>query len=379
MLKKDIEPKTESGDLNLNGVIEKYFDWYCREHSFDRKKRAETGKKYNEVICPNVKNGIPATAYTDINQLNLSNLFKKVMKAGEISSKAFFESYAPLITEPLAHYLEECLSETDTLWGAWYKAETYPGGPADCERDLYESTKSIYTLTEREIRKIADAVLREDAPGEHIGYALMLLTGASIDELWRIKYADIFTLFGSKNDRLLHMMGSFPKFTVPVDDDIRPRFVPLPDKLSRTLENRLELIKSELSFPVYSEYGTYNKVEDLPVLCSGKDYIRPCTLHEFSMSACSLLRGTVGYSEHRMALMNRTLLQRPVAYKHERSGALYTARWTYDLILFRAGVDSVMMKYLCGKPMGKDETDRSFTGTEWMKETKQLIENELML
>ena len=76
--------------MNLCGVFEDYFDWFCKEHKLDDKGIENAARIYNEIICPGVGQSIPAVNYTDIFAVNLRNLFRKIRKKERILGHFIF-------------------------------------------------------------------------------------------------------------------------------------------------------------------------------------------------------------------------------------------------------------------------------------------------
>lgn len=374
MLNEKYKTITNQEQRNLNGVIEDYIGRYCDDHKLDEKEKKEVLRICNDIICPQIKENVPATAYTDLYAINLRNLFRRIQGDSGITNADFRANIRPLITEPLEHYLEEQYHEEEPLWGIWYKAEDYPGGVSECELDLYVKYDDVYTLGRKEKSALAENLIREDAPGELIGYALMLYTGASAEDLGKVKYSDIYRLLGEYNDRSVHYMGSFPKFTNVTDDDVRPRFVPLPDKIDTLLRRRLNVIDAKMRAPL-KDTSDYKGADDFPIVCHGKSYKEHSSAHQVSMAACRLLR-EIGFDELRIAMINSFLLERPTLLKTEGSGALYLARRSYTFDLFKGGVDEKMMQYLLG--MDHEDGD-AMSDPEKQHEAKEQIERELQL
>lgn len=365
--------------MNLCGVFEDYFDWFCNEHKLDKSEKEEAARKYNDVICPNVETSIPAVNYTDVFAINLRNLFRKIRKKERLSKEKFRKDVRPLITEPLERYLMEQYHEEDPLWGIWYKAEDFPGGEAACEAEVESGCDNIYNLSAREVRLLKPHLLREDKPGEITAYALMMFTGASAQDLAKVTYSDIYPLNEDGRNSEIHYRGSFPKMRKVTDTDIRPRFVPLPDKVEELLRHRRNMINTKLSAG-FTNNESYKDVGVLPIACHGKHYTERCTAHSISMAATSLLREVLHFSEFRMALINCSLLENTGTYSTELTGALYIARRRYELTLFLSGMDEPMMQYLTGCEIVDERyKDTPFADPERLEAAKDMIEQVLQL
>lgn len=370
---------TSEERMNLCGVFEDYFDWFCKEHKLDDKGIENAAHIYNEVICPGVDQSIPAVNYTDIFAVNLRNLFRKIRKKERISKEKFREEIRPLITEPLERYLMEQYHEEDPLWGIWYKAEDFPGGASACEAEVESSCDNIYNLSAREVQLLKPHLLREDMPGEVTAYALMMFTGASAEDLSKVTYSDIYPLYENGRDSEIHYRGSFPKMRRMTDRDIRPRFVPLPGKIEELLRHHRNMINTKMSAG-FTNNESYTGPGPLPIACHGKSYTERCTMHAVSTAANSLLRDVLHFSELRMALINRSLLENMGIYSTELAGALYIARRRYELTLFLSGMDEPMMQYLTGCEITDARyIDAPFADPDRMMEAKDMIEQVLQL
>lgn len=332
--------------MNLTGAVADYFERYCADHNLSAGEKEEAVLLCNNAIFPSVDPKIPAASYTGVNTMNLRNLFRHILKRSGLSNDDFRERCRPIITESLEHYMLEQYHDEAPLWGMWYKSEDYPGGKEECARMLTENDLGFSVFTSSEERKLKDLLFREPVPGELIGYALMLFAGATFEDLKKLRYSDIYEIDGYPGEYMLHMKGSFPKFSMETSGDVYPRFVPLPDELFKFLIRRKNYITARIKAPFIDTSEI--SFDDLPIACAGRDFTKFCTLSGLARAADELLRTEAGIEELRISLLNSDLLHAPAIYMVERTASLYMARRNYATMLFGSSVRAEMLPYLMG-------------------------------
>lgn len=326
---KHYEEKTKNGNKNLIWVLNKY--------------SSEENRNKDELtsILASVNPDISAHGYTETNLHNLKMLFDRIKRKGHISQEEFRKNYRELITGPLSLYMEDIHGKNDALWGAWYLAED--------EADPYGS---VYrrTFSEQERRALLETLLRPDAPGEAIGYALCLFAGLTITDSQNARFRDLYEIDGRQKALKLHARGSFPKRVGAVTEyDVRTRFAVLPEKISENILERKKYIDQNYEFPVVTDEGVFSSAEDLPIACHGTDNSRFCRLAQLDDYAVSVLKDELQFNELRAAYISKDLLSEPQRYAVERSTAYSIGRTDYAACLHAAGVNQKICAYLLGQ------------------------------
>ena len=343
---------TKYGDTNLIGILEEYFDRTKRDIWLFGEDLKEI---YEENVYPYIDPDIPYSGYTDIHMINLRNLFRRIMKERGLEREEFVYRIRSLILTP--------------------------GISEECDRFIMEQG-SPSTLTDKELSKLKEVVLRHDGIGEYTGIGLMMYTGASLADLRKVKFSDIMKLDEadeSDAEHIIHYRGSFPKMTRVRPLDVRPRFVPLPDRLYETLKERRKTINQVLALNP-DDYPGIRSADELEIACYLTNIEQKTTAHHLSASASELLR-YAGVNEIRVALLNCRLLEDPALCSAEGYGSLYILRRTFATLMSAAGVDPAMSIYLMGNDMAeaeeymKSSNRKDVSDPQWMRETKQKLED----
>lgn len=278
----DKKSYTEDGKLTLKGILELDFDDYFKMITDEREFAQSTRDRYAAsyiIILQYTSDNKAAEDYTKSDyQVIIEQLRNRQINGHRIDEVSINTNYRHLVYDLAIMVIEHYKIKNRLEDEIFYKVHS---------RKRKNNSVIIKSFTIKDLITIINIIKSNiEIEGLYMGISLMLFFGVRNNEAVSLKFKDIIKLdnYDAFNIRINESgTGKAGESKPSTKTESGNRYVPFICWCLVMIRNRIEFIHNKTGL-------SYKEIGELPIVCKGNDFSKPCKSNDISQIALSMFK-----------------------------------------------------------------------------------------
>ena len=228
------------------------------------------------------------------------------------------------------------------------------------DKNIIEFVKLQKSLSPLAEKSIFESVMQNpEQDGEYFGVALMFGLGLRNSEACGARFSDVVKMKGASEFYALRVIVTVSQKELKLGEKTKNlfRYVPIPEKLKKLIDKRLEFIKNSEYYSMLSSGKKGFNIMDLTIACKGNDFGKICSTIDLSLAGKLLLK-QARVDEKTLQFIDNDIYKDDEVVEKEATAYLF--RRNFATMLQILGLTQNEIEYIMGHKIESNTDNRNY-------------------